>query len=133
MIGLVKAAQTWDPSVSQFSTFASKCIMNEFANEFKRRSKHVGVLSLDYELSPDDGESASFGDHIAGEMGIDYVDLEGYRSILSPRERQMVDLKLKGYNELEIAKETGWSKQYTYATMRSAKRKWERYYGKNSN
>jgi len=59
MIGLMKAVATFDKSKNiQFSSYASKCINNEINMFFRKNSRHLGVLSLNQEISDttDNGE-----------------------------------------------------------------------------
>ena len=89
MLALCRAAETWDPDKSQFSTYASKCITNAFNVELRKRSKHYGNLSLDYEYSNGDGEAMTLGDTVVGEEDVEYIDFDRYFKTLSPREKQI--------------------------------------------
>ena len=116
MFGLCKAANKWEESKSQFSTFAWRCIRNEIAQEFRRRAKHQGILSLDYEMNDEDGGRSTFGDCVVGDEDVLYIDAE-VRSI-SPREQQVFDSYKTLQNYCEVANALGVSKQYVWKTMR---------------
>lgn len=116
MLGLCKAAESWEEHKSKFSTFAWKCIRNEINREFRRRVKHQGVLSLDYEVNDEDGGRSTFGDCVVGDDDVGYVDIE-LKSITA-RERQVFDLYKIRQSHTEVADELGVSRQYVWKTMR---------------
>lgn len=47
LMGLFKAAKSWDPSKSKFSTYASKCIANELLMLFRKVDRHPYINSMD--------------------------------------------------------------------------------------
>lgn len=120
MLGLCKAADMWDESKSTFSTFATYCIRNEIRMEFRKRAKHQGILSLDYEIE-NDGERTTFGDFVVGDEGVNYIDITIDRSRLSKTEQAVYDLLLDGVAPLDIAKQLNISHQCVYATRRKLK------------
>lgn len=131
MIGLINAANTWDESKSKFSTYASNCILNEIKMELKKRVKQPQLLSLDYESRGDDCEIHKFSDTIAGEEDVDYVDYAGFCKKLKPQEIKIMDLRLAGYDQPEIAKMLGVPKPRVNFMLRQLKSKWRRYNGNN--
>lgn len=128
MVGLCKAANTWDESISTFSTYASKCILNEICREFRARKKHYGTLSLDYEVDTDDG-SVPFSDIIEGEQDIDFVDTEPVMNRLSPKEKEVFALLAAGLSPSEITEKFGWSRERTNFIMRKIRLVWRNYNG----
>ena len=118
MLGLCCAAEKWDESKSAFSTFATYCIRNEIRMEFRRRAKHQGILSLEYEVDGEDGDKAQFGDFIVGEDDIGYIDIAVDRSRLGKTEQEVYDLLVDGIAPLEIAKRLHISHQRVYAIRR---------------
>ena len=111
MLGLCRAADKWDESKSQFSTFASSCIINEIKVEFRRRAKHQGVVSLDYEVNGEDGERTPVGNLIVGDEDIDYVDFNPDRDLLTEREKIVYKFLCEGLNCTEISKKLNVSPQ----------------------
>ena len=101
MVGLCKAANLWDETKATFSGFAWFCIRHEIIKEFKRRAKHQGVLSLDYETYTD-GVRGSLGETIVGEEDVCYID--DYSNQLTPLQRSIVGLLKKGMCPKDIAK-----------------------------
>ena len=119
MLGLCKAAEKWEESKSQFSTFAWMCIRNEIRKEFRNRMKHQNVLSLDYEVDGEDGEKACFGDFLIGAEDVLYIDKEV--NGLTKREQQIFELFQSGMRYSEIAVKLGTSRQYIWKTMRKVR------------
>jgi RNA polymerase sporulation-specific sigma factor len=121
MVGLCKAAESWNKEKGEFSTFACRCIQNEIINEFRSRKKHQGILSLDYEIDCGDGEKTTFGDFCVGDEDVQYVNIEYATDKLTPREKEVIALKHRGMNIVEVAKTLGVSKQYVWAVVRKLK------------
>lgn len=120
MLGLCKAAEKWDESKSKFSTFANICIRSEIQVEFRKRAKHQGVLSLDYEVD-NEGERTTFGDFIVGDEDVGYVDLGVDLDALSPKEQLIGELLTNGVSQDEIVSRLGVSKQLIWKTIRKIK------------
>ena len=120
MLGLCKAAEKWDETKSKFSTFANICIRSEIQVEFRRRAKHQGVLSLDYEVD-NDGERTMFGDFIVGDEDVGYVDLGVDLDALSQKEQLIGELLTNGVSHEDIVSRLGVSKQQIWKTIRKIK------------
>lgn len=117
MLGLCKAANEWDENKSKFSIFAWYCIRHEIIKEFKRRAKHQGVLSLDYETEVD-GMRSSLGETVVGDEDVAYVDIEVDSCRINEKERQIYELLVEGLAPKEVAKKLNISHQMVYATRR---------------
>lgn len=128
MVGLCRAANTWDESKSKFSTYACQCILNEIKDEFRSRKKHHGNLSLDYEVNSDEG-TVTFGDLIEGDLDIDFVDTEPVMDKLSPVEQDVFSLLTAGVSPNDIGKRYGLSKQRMNNIMRKIRLVWRNYNG----
>ena len=107
MMGLCKAADTWDESKSEFSTYACHCILNEIRKEFRSRCKHKEVWSLDYPITDDEGRSTTTGDMTVGAEDVEFVDEEPFYEQLRPKERLIVDYKRMGLSNREVAEKLG--------------------------
>ena len=118
MLGLCKAAESGDETKAKFSTFAYCCIRRAIQCELRNRTKHSGVLSLDYEVG-NDGERTALGNLIVGDEDVIYVDVD--TSHLTSREKQIFELFQTGLDQAEIAKHLGVSKQYVWKVMRKAR------------
>lgn len=130
MVGLCKAAETWDETRSTFVTYACRCIGYEINNEIKSRKRHKGVLSLDYEYRSED-ESAPFGEFIVGEQDVGYVDVDDIVNFLSPREKEVFYLISNGVSPSDITEMFGWSRSRTNQIMRKIRLLWRKNYGDN--
>ena len=117
MLGLCQAADKWDESKAKFSDFAWYCIRHEIIREFKRRAKHQGVLSLDYETETD-GVKGSLGDTIVGDEDVAYVDIEVESCRINETDRKIYNLLADGLPPREVAKMLNVSPQLVYATRR---------------
>lgn len=122
MLGLCRAANTWDENISKFSTYAWKCIRTEVVDEFRKRAKHNGVLSLDYEKTDKNGDTTTFGSTLIGEEDVNYVDLSFNTDLLTDKQKQVFELYKTGLSVPEIAKKIGISKQHAWETMRKIRK-----------
>ena len=128
MLGLCQAADKWDENKAKFSDFAWYCIRHEIIKEFKRRAKHQGVLSLDYETVTEDGRG-SLGDTIVGDEDVAYVDIEVNSCRINKTERKIYDLLVAGLQPREVAKKLNVSYSFVYATRRKLRLLRSRNYG----
>lgn len=124
MLGLCKAADKWDEERGMFSTYATSCINNEIRQEFRRRKKHQGVLSLDYEVDDGSGERVPFGDFCVGEEDVNYVDVDSLYDQLTPFEQDIYKLLQVGMTASEIAKAFNCGKQTVQQKIRKMKLLW---------
>ena len=122
MLGLCKAAELWDETKSKFSTFAMTCIKNEIRQEFRRRNKHWGILSLDlpYNTGGDNpGNQNTLSDYIVGDEDVAYDHaLDINVSHLTAREKRVFDLFRSGMTQSEVGAELGISRQAVWNVMR---------------
>lgn len=128
MLGLCRAADTWNEELSKFSTYASRCILNHIRKELTSRKKHQGLLSLDYEVNGEEG-TIPFGDLLEGDSDIDFVDVEPIMDKLNPTEREVLSLLASGMSPNDITDKFGWSKQRTNNIMRKIRLVWRNYNG----
>lgn len=110
MLGLCKAADTYDESKSVFSTYACTCILNQIKMWFRNNKKHNQNLSLDYTISSDEGEVVSFMDTLVGSEDVDYIDYQNLFGDLSDTEKTICELLKRGYNQIEIGEKIGKSR-----------------------
>ena len=117
MLGLCLAAESWDESRgNKFSSLAFPCIRNAIIDEFKRRNKHYGVLSLDYEIVGAYDEKIPLGDLIVGDEDVMYVD--DCENQLTPLQKKIVDALKSGMTPKAVAKAVGTTPQNVYFTQR---------------
>ena len=126
-LGLCKAANTWDEGITQFSTYAYTCIINEIRMELRSRAKQPETLSLEYELNDNDGNVTTYGDLIVGEFDIDYLDIDAIRELLDKREQEVLELKHIGMKSKEIGKELGIGAEQVRRIVRKIRKKLKEY------
>lgn len=131
MVGLCNAANTWDESRSNFTTYACRCIGYEINNEIKRRKRQSNTVSLDNYVTSSDGEADSFGDLIAGDKDVDYFDVQPFYDSLHQKDREIFNLLREGLTNRELAKQLGVSVQTAHAYTRRLRTLWRNYYGDN--
>lgn len=124
MVGLCKAACSYDESASKFSTYAILGIRNEIKAELRSRKKHNSVLSLDWVVSDDEGGQTTFGDLQTGEEDVSFVDTNGFYQSLTDIEQETYNLYLKGASTEEISKIQHCSKNTVYKRLRDIRTKW---------
>lgn len=109
MLGLCKAANTYDETKSKFSTYAVKCIVNQVRMELRSRSRRVDAISLESVVSESsDGDTVELGDVCMGEP--DVGSTIAVLDALDDRERKVVELRYAGLDVNEIAKQLGLSR-----------------------
>lgn len=123
MLGLCKAANTWDDSKAKFSSYAWKCIRNEIYQEFRRRKPFNNLWSLNNPIE----DNLTLADVIVGDEDVQYVDFEPFFNQLSKGEQEMVRLKIKDFSNEEIAQWLNVSNQNVTKTIRRIKHKWEHF------
>lgn len=101
MVGLIRAADTWDESKSKFSTYAVHCIRNHLIDYMRSQLKQPNSLSLDYEYD----EDCNLGDLIVGNEDIDLTGTvyESFYETLSEEDKLLLDLA-PTHSRIELAK-----------------------------
>jgi RNA polymerase sigma factor (sigma-70 family) len=129
MVGLCEAADTWEESKSQFSTYAVSCIRSDILLELRRRKRHhLPTLSLDYEYSTSDGD-VPMREFLQGDEDVQFVDVAGVIEKLSPTERKVFDLLCEGLSQIEIAEICGLTRQRINQIARKIKSIWRDIHG----
>lgn len=124
MMGLCKAADTWESEKSEFSTYACRCILNEIRKEFYNRCRHKDVWSLDYPITDEEGGSTTTGDLTVGAEDVEFVDEEPFYEQLRSYEKQIVDYKRIGFTSREIAEKIGFHPESVRNILRRLKYLW---------
>ncbi len=129
MVGLCEAADTWDESKSQFSTYAVKCIRSDILLELRRRQRHpFPTLSLDYEYSTSDG-AVPMSEFLQGDEDVEFIDIRGVMDKLSPREQEVFALLSKGLKQTEIGEIYGLTSNRINQIVRKIKLVWRDIHG----
>ena len=128
-IGLIKGVNSFDRSKnSKLASYISRCIENEILMYFRREKKYAGQVSLQEPIGhDDDGNEVSLMDVIQADSediceemdrnNMIRLVLDRVRSLLSPREREIILLRygLGGGEPLtqrEVAGKLGISRSY---------------------
>ena len=130
MLGLIYAAHKFDETKGvAFSTFAVKCIRNEFRKEFVRRCGEQKTVSIDGD------EERSMLNLIGTSRDLDDSDLhQGYlefAATLTDDERKILELRKNGASLDEIGSILGFNKANASKRMRRIKRLWRRWLENN--
>lgn len=110
-LGLYKASLTWNSSKSKFSTYATRCILNQIRHELRRRSRsHIyDEISLNTVVHKDESEITLKDilpdpkDHI-GEVEF-MVDLRDKFHKLTKKEKYVLFMLIDGYSQQDVATE----------------------------
>lgn len=124
MLGLCRAANTWDESRATFSTYAAKCILNHIRIELRLRKKHYGVLSLDYKFDSEVSDSNDILDVVIGEEDVDYVDYKSFYDQLSPMDKLIVTYRRQGLTHRQIAEKLNCTRQNVTKHLQKLEYKW---------
>lgn len=131
MLGLCKAADTWDGVSSKFSTYAFKCIVNTIRVELRNRSYIIPHISLDNQKF--DNSDDSCYEFIASDE-VDFLfntQLESFIKTLKPREVELVNYMRLGLIQEEIAKKYNVTRQAISVSCRRIKSKWRKFNGED--
>lgn len=122
MLGLCKAAETWDENKAKFSTYAGRCIRNEINQEFIRRKPHSKVLSLNATTI----EDGTLEDIVVGDTDVEYIDDSFYLQ-LNMDEQYIFKMYNDGFSPSEIAESLDCNVQKIQKILRIIKLKWRDY------
>ena len=124
MMGLCRAANSWEEEKGTFSTFAGTCILNEICREFKRRSRQPSSISLECRRFSSDDEKNTLGDTLIGDEDVDFVDYDTFYNLLTPMDKEIVKYKQQGVTNKDIGKILGCSGTSVDKHLRKMRRIW---------
>lgn len=113
LLGLWRACITFDPVKSQFSTYATACILNQIRMALRNIVRQPQTVSLDTPLNTSEG--LTLGDtleEIVRSVDNDYIDLKDFLEGLSPRDKLLVSCKLNGFSQKQTAELLGITQPY---------------------
>lgn len=128
-IGLCKAAITYKDSISEFSTYALKCISNEVGNYFRNyfRTRTIPddlIVSLqDIILDNGNDEPLTYERYIPDNINVEdeviaRISVNKVLSNLTDQERQILLLHMDGMRQMDIANHIGISRARVSRTLR---------------
>lgn len=132
MVGLCKAANTWDGVSSKFSTYAVACILQEIHSEYRRRSQTIPTISLDKQLYSDNSDF-DLSDILPSEdvNFDDGVELERFKELLNEDDLVILKYMFDGVRQIDVATKLGLTKGAVNERVRRIRRKWRMYNGNN--
>lgn len=134
MIGLIKAVDSYDTSISMFSTYATTVIVNEIRYHFRLNNKHIGVLSLNDKYDMGDCDYVEFGEVLVGDEDVNITSYcyEKFYEDLTEREKTILDLSLT-CTQQQIADKLGLSQTRISRMKKEIRRKWREFNGEDFN
>lgn len=130
MLGLVNAAENFDPEKGKFSTYATTCILNQIRTYFRNEIKHNNDVSIYNEVEFEDGEKAPLINTIIGEDEISLVESDFNDFYESVCERDKLILKLSdSHSDYEISAILGISRTQVWYHTTKLRKMWRERYG----
>ena len=133
MLGLCYAADKWDDSKSEFSTYAYRAIRGHICREFRSRNKAKNsgakVLSLDCEITDDGVDGLTLGETLVGASDVDFFDMSELYEKSSDLDKEILRLRKQGLNTVQIGKQVGRSSERIAQRLRRLKRIYDNMYG----
>lgn len=133
-IALWKACLNFDPSKgSEFSSYACQAIYNDMLCAITRKYNKLMSNEVSYDTivyTDPKGNIVTIADTIPSEDAFDAIEMKvAVEQFLStcknPRTRYIIEKKLDGYSQIEIARELGLSKSYVSLICSRAKKKFK--------
>ena len=132
MIGLIGAVDTWDELQAKFSSYASRCILNELKSELRRRNKQIPTVSLDSVVDEyDEGTPLSLMKMVSDTEDIEAKDIrstERFLDSLGIKDKELLELLESGKTPKEVANTLGCSAQWVYNKRNHLKHKWHKFH-----
>lgn len=128
-LGLWKAILQHEPEKGELTTLASRIIYNEVAMELRKRSRRnrVPMVSLDtpiqenFNFYADTIEDLKALESIEGILLVDAINQS--LKLLTKREKDVIELSLRGMTQTEIAKCLGISQSYVSRLKQQIRKK----------
>lgn len=132
LVGYAKALKYYEKTEGEgkFSTYAVTIMINEIQDVMRRDYKRQSIrqaLSLDYPLAGKNMRKETLLGEVVGEKNDEYalMDLRDCidKTRLLKTEKEVLQLKLDGFKEKEIAEKLGYSRSYVSLLAKNAKDK----------
>ena len=147
MIGLVKAAKTFDPTKCKFATYASRCINNEmfmFLRSLRKKDGRTSLMSQPIGGQSDDGVELTIGDTevLEDTTMVDTHDrtiansynfgvCQKFLSKQNLKDQQIISLISNGKKQKQVAEEIGLSQSYVSRRFRDIKKRFAKYHARH--
>lgn len=123
LMGLWKACQCFDESRGvKFSTFAVKVIYNQMGMFMRKEAKHFVTTSLDNGVISVPDDDVTYHDLLEDKPTLSELERDAIRMLIKQAEEDgwydIVDMKLKGCKQVQIAEKLGMSPSRVSAILR---------------
>lgn len=112
LMGLWKACQSFDESKGfMFSTYAVRVIYNQMAMFMRKEAKHFVNTSLDRVVASVPDNNITYQDLLEDKPALSEYERDAIQMLVEQAEKDgwsdIVNMRLKGYKQVEIAEELG--------------------------
>jgi RNA polymerase sigma factor (sigma-70 family) len=132
MLGLVKAAENFNPEKGKFYNFAITSILNQIRQYFRDELPHSNNnVSIYNEVEFEDGEKTPYINTIVGDTDVNLVesDFNDFCKSVCERDRLILELSAGGYYDYEIAEKLGMSRYQVLYRTHQLREMWRECYG----
>lgn len=129
MLGLWRACLTWDPKKSKFSTYSTKCIINHIYLYFRHQKKNPPEMQISLNTPIADTDRLTLADMLEESIPSirdEQILFKDLIENLSPQEFQLVQAKMEGETQAEIANMLGISQPTCSKMLAKIKVRYER-------
>lgn len=113
LLGLWRACMTFDPAKSQFSTYATTCILNQIRMAIRSIVRQPQTVSLNTPLKSQENLTLSDTlEEIVSSVDDEYIELKDFLKGLSPRDQLLISCKLNGLSQKQTAEWLGITRPY---------------------
>lgn len=133
-IGLCYASQVFDSSKGKFATIAYKCMENELINYWLRNNRKYcipenAIIPIDTTKDTDDIYLVNLkDDYCLCDDVLSQIELNSFLSILSCKEKMVMQYLLSGMKQNEIALKMDCTKQNINSIVKRIREKWKEFH-----
>lgn len=134
LLGLWQACLTFEEGKAKFSTYAGKCITNSIRITLLHRNKVPKTVSLDQPMGGGDNSLLS---EVIEDTGSSIDDgiicFKEFWKTLTDLERYCVQMRLKGYSQVDISKKLGVTRSYVNQILRDMRENYNEFRREDEN
>ncbi len=125
LLGLWKACLTFDESKSKFSTYATQCILNQIRMVMRGMQKQPDIVSLDAPIrDTDEAFLASVIEDCSATIDTGCIALQEFIRSLSEKERTIVQYKMEGLTQRQIAEKFNKSQSWVSRILKKLQKQY---------
>lgn len=134
LLGLWQACLTFEEGKAKFSTYAGKCITNSIRITLRHRNKVPETLSLDQPMGGGDNSLLSeVIEDTSSSIDDGIICFKEFWKTLTNLERYCVQMRLKGYSQVDIAKKLGVTRSYVNQILREMRENYNEFRREDEN